>query len=47
MVQAVALYPDRTELRQAYPQLEDEDIRQALDFAAASVDDAVEELLAV
>ncbi|MCC6682120.1 MAG: DUF433 domain-containing protein [Phycisphaeraceae bacterium] len=44
VVQAVALYPNRAELRQAYPQLEEEDIRQALAFAAASVDDEVSEL---
>lgn len=47
VVQAVALYPDRVDLRRAYPQLEDGAIRQALDFAAASVDDTVEELPAV
>jgi uncharacterized protein (DUF433 family) len=32
VVEAVALYPDREELRREYPELEDEDIRQALDF---------------
>ncbi|HSN75654.1 MAG TPA: DUF433 domain-containing protein, partial [Anaerolineae bacterium] len=30
IVQVAALYPDRTELRREYPELEDEDIRQAL-----------------
>ena len=41
VVEAVALYPDRTELKREYPELEDEDIRQALAFAAALVDDKV------
>jgi hypothetical protein len=35
----VATYPDREELRREYPELEDEDIRQALEFAAAMLDD--------
>jgi uncharacterized protein (DUF433 family) len=30
VVEAVALYPDRTELKEEYPELEDDDIRQAL-----------------
>lgn len=44
VVQAVALYPDRTELKGEYPELEEEDIRQALDYAAANLDDKVLEL---
>jgi uncharacterized protein (DUF433 family) len=39
VVEAVALYPDRAELKQEYPELEDDDIRQALEFAASSLDD--------
>lgn len=39
VVEAVALYPDRAELQREYPELEDEDIRQALRFAAECVDD--------
>jgi uncharacterized protein (DUF433 family) len=39
VLEALALYPDRAELRREYPELEDEDIRQVLAFAAASVDD--------
>ena len=39
VVQAVALYPDRAELRREYPGLEDADIRQALEYAAANLDD--------
>jgi uncharacterized protein (DUF433 family) len=39
VVEAVALYPDRKELCSEYPELQDEDIRQALEFAAAMLDD--------
>ena len=39
VVEAVALYPDRQELRREYPELEDEDVRQALEYAAANLDD--------
>jgi uncharacterized protein (DUF433 family) len=30
VLEALATYPDRTELKREYPELEDEDIRQAL-----------------
>ncbi len=33
VLDAVATYPDRNELKQEYPELEDEDIRQALAYA--------------
>jgi uncharacterized protein (DUF433 family) len=39
VLEAVALYTDRRELHQEYPELEAEDIRQALDFAACNLDD--------
>ena len=39
VVEAIALYPDRAELKREYPELEDDDIRQALEFAASSLDD--------
>lgn len=39
VVEAVATYPDREELRREYPELQDEDIRQALEYAAAMLDD--------
>jgi uncharacterized protein (DUF433 family) len=39
VVEAVAAHPDREELRREYPELEDEDIRQALQYAAAMLDD--------
>ena len=34
VVELVALYPDRAELHREYPELEEEDIRQALAYAA-------------
>ncbi|MCP4358513.1 MAG: DUF433 domain-containing protein [Chloroflexi bacterium] len=43
VVELVALYPDRTQLYQEYPELMEEDIRQALIYAAASLDDQVVE----
>jgi uncharacterized protein (DUF433 family) len=39
VVAAVAAYPDRAELFRNYPDLEEEDIRQALEFAAANLAD--------
>ena len=44
VVELVALYPDRAELRREFPELDEEDIRQALAYAAASLDDCVVEL---
>lgn len=41
---AVATYGTGEELHRAYPDLEDEDLRQALEYAAANLDDRVEEL---
>ena len=39
VVSLVAQRLDRESLRQDYPELEDEDIRQALDYAAAMIED--------
>ena len=39
VLEAVALYSDRAELHREYPELEAEDVRQALDFAACNLDD--------
>jgi uncharacterized protein (DUF433 family) len=39
VVEAVAIYPDWDELKQEYPELEKEDIRQALQFAAGNLYD--------
>ena len=44
VVELVAAYPDREELHREYPELEEEDIKQALAFAAASLDDRILEL---
>jgi uncharacterized protein (DUF433 family) len=41
VLEALATYPDRAELRREYPELEDEDIRQALAFAAGYLDDKI------
>jgi len=46
VLDAIATYPDREELRRNYPELEDEDIREALSYAAANLDDKVIELAA-
>ena len=40
----LATYPDRERFRAEYPEVEDEDIRQALEYAAANLDDKVVEL---
>jgi len=42
VLQAMALYPDRAELFREYPELEEEDLRQALEFSAASLDDRID-----
>lgn len=41
VVEAVALHPNWDELRSEYPELEPEDIRQALEFAAQNLDGQV------
>lgn len=43
VVQAVAMYPNRDELFRNYPELEPEDVRQALAFAAANLEDSAAE----
>ena len=40
----LATYPDRAELFAEFPFLEEEDLQQALRYAAASVDDEVRHL---
>ena len=44
VLEALATYPDRAELHREYPKIEDEDIRQVLEYAAASLDDKVVDL---
>ena len=41
VVELLSIYPERDELRQEFPELEDEDIQQALMFATTSIDDRV------
>ena len=40
VVESVALYPDPQDLYRNYPELEPEDVRQALAFAAANLEDS-------
>ena len=44
VIELLATYPDREELRQEFPELENEDIRQALIFASSYMDDRMIEL---
>lgn len=44
VLELLALYPDRAELRREYPELEEEDIQQALAYAAASLEDGIVEI---
>ena len=46
VLEALAIYPDREEFHREYPELDDEDIRQALAYAAASLDDQIIDLSA-
>ena len=41
VLEALGRCRDQTELRSEYPELDDEDIAQALAFAAASLDDKI------
>lgn len=41
VVEAVAIYGDLQAVKAEYPELEDEDIRQALEFAANNLDDQI------
>lgn len=44
VLEALALYPDREALRAEYPELEDDDIRQVLEYAAVALEDELVEL---
>jgi uncharacterized protein (DUF433 family) len=46
VVEAVATYPDRNELKREYPELEEADIQEALAYAAANLDDKIIDLAA-
>ena len=43
VVEAIAVYPNRDDLFRNYPELEPEDVRQALAFAAANLEDTATE----
>jgi len=43
VVEAVSVFPNREDLFRNYPELEPEDVRQALAFAAASLEDSATE----
>ena len=45
VVEEVSLHTDRADLFRNYPELDPEDVRQALAFAAASVEDEATEML--
>ena len=42
VVEAVALYPDRAEFFREYPELKEDDVKQALEFAAANLEDVID-----
>ncbi|MBX3421133.1 MAG: DUF433 domain-containing protein [Pirellulaceae bacterium] len=44
VLEVVAVYPDRQELAKEFPEQECDDIRQALAYAAASLNDKILEL---
>lgn len=44
VLEAMAFYEDRRELFAEFPELEEEDLRQSLAFAAANLDDRTIEL---
>lgn len=44
VIELLATYPDRAELHQEFPELEDEDIQQALIFVSSYLDDRIIEL---
>ena len=43
VVEALALYPNRDDLFRNYPELEPDDVQQALEFAAANLEDSAAE----
>jgi uncharacterized protein (DUF433 family) len=47
VIEALAVTPNWDELRREYPELEPEDIRQALAYAARSLDESVQPLESV
>jgi uncharacterized protein (DUF433 family) len=41
VVEAVAIYPNREDLKREYPELEEDDMREALSYAAANLEDKI------
>lgn len=39
VLEAMVVYPDRRELLKEYPELQEDDLQQALEYAAACLDD--------
>jgi uncharacterized protein (DUF433 family) len=46
VLEALSTYPSRDELRADYPELDDEDIRQAIAYAAAMLGEEIVEMKA-
>ncbi len=44
VLEILAIYDDRVELFKEYPELEEEDLKQALEYAAASLEDKIIDL---
>jgi uncharacterized protein (DUF433 family) len=44
VIEALAVYPNWEDMRREYPELEEEDLRQALAYAAANLEDRVIDL---
>ena len=44
VLEVLAIYPDRNELRSQYPELEDKGIREAVEYAATNLDDRIVDL---
>jgi uncharacterized protein (DUF433 family) len=42
VVESVSLYPDRVEFFNEYPELNEDDVKQALEFAAANLEDVID-----
>lgn len=47
VIEALAVWPNWDDLRREYPELEPEDIRQALEYAARNLDESVQPLESV
>jgi uncharacterized protein (DUF433 family) len=45
VLEIIELYPDRKELFENYPDLEEEDLRQVLSYARAQLPDTIAELV--